>query len=348
MIDSGIDAAIRTSGAASRGSSPSSAVTWRDDRRPRHVRRRRDRGEPVQRHRDRRPRVQREAADREGRRAGLQRLAPAEVEAIRWAVDHGARVINLIGGLRDPRDPSSTRTRRSSRPRSSTRTRRACSSSRRSATGRSRPRRRGSSPTTRPRCRTCSASARSRRTARPGLLESRRAVRRHRGAGRADLLDDPAEPRRRPRRLRRTGRTPTAALRSSATGSGRRSPRRRSPLPRRCCSASTRSSRPTRSSGCSSERADDEPVAPAARVPGRAATRYTAGAPSTSPRRSTVLGDGTTCRRPTRYEPNDDAGASSHALLGPPRTITATLDYWDDPSTSTAITLKRGQSSSPV
>jgi hypothetical protein len=31
-----------------------------------------------------------------------------------------------------------------------------------------------------------------------------------------------------------------------------------------------------------------------------------------------------------RYEPNDDAGPSAHALPPLPRTIDATLDYWDD------------------
>jgi subtilisin family serine protease len=33
---------------------------------------------------------------------------------------------------------------------------------------------------------------------------------------------------------------------------------------------------------------------------------------------------------PDHYEPNDDAGAFAHALPPLPRTITATLDYWDD------------------
>jgi subtilisin family serine protease len=33
---------------------------------------------------------------------------------------------------------------------------------------------------------------------------------------------------------------------------------------------------------------------------------------------------------PDRYEPNDDAGSWSHALPPLPRTITASLDYWDD------------------
>jgi subtilisin family serine protease len=33
---------------------------------------------------------------------------------------------------------------------------------------------------------------------------------------------------------------------------------------------------------------------------------------------------------PDRYEPNDDAGSAAHALPPLPRTIDATLDYWDD------------------
>jgi hypothetical protein len=42
------------------------------------------------------------------------------------------------------------------------------------------------------------------------------------------------------------------------------------------------------------------------------------------------------------YEPNDDAGIEAHAF-GPPRTISATLDYWDDPFDVYAIKLARGQ-----
>ena len=33
---------------------------------------------------------------------------------------------------------------------------------------------------------------------------------------------------------------------------------------------------------------------------------------------------------PDRYEPNDDAGPWAHALPPLPRTISASLDYWDD------------------
>jgi subtilisin family serine protease len=44
---------------------------------------------------------------------------------------------------------------------------------------------------------------------------------------------------------------------------------------------------------------------------------------------------------PDAYEPNDDAGADA-APFGPPRTITATLDYWDDPTDVYSIKLAKG------
>jgi subtilisin family serine protease len=43
-----------------------------------------------------------------------------------------------------------------------------------------------------------------------------------------------------------------------------------------------------------------------------------------------LLGDGTALPAVDHYEPNDDAGVWSHALPPLPRTIDATLDYWDD------------------
>ncbi len=44
-----------------------------------------------------------------------------------------------------------------------------------------------------------------------------------------------------------------------------------------------------------------------------------------------------------RYEPNDDAGPWSHALPPLPRTIQATLDYWDDQTDVYRVRLHRGQ-----
>jgi Subtilase family len=43
-----------------------------------------------------------------------------------------------------------------------------------------------------------------------------------------------------------------------------------------------------------------------------------------------LLGDGSALPPVDHYEPNDDAGVWSHALPPLPRTIDATLDYWDD------------------
>jgi subtilisin family serine protease len=46
---------------------------------------------------------------------------------------------------------------------------------------------------------------------------------------------------------------------------------------------------------------------------------------------------------PDRYEPNDDAGPWSHALPPLPRTIDATLDYWDDNTDVYRVHLERGR-----
>jgi hypothetical protein len=53
------------------------------------------------------------------------------------------------------------------------------------------------------------------------------------------------------------------------------------------------------------------------------------------------LTDGTQLPRPDRYEPNDNAGTWARHF-GPPRAITATLDYWDDQVDVYAITLRKG------
>jgi hypothetical protein len=46
--------------------------------------------------------------------------------------------------------------------------------------------------------------------------------------------------------------------------------------------------------------------------------------------------------KPDLFEPNDNAGASAHAF-GPPRTIGASLDYWDDPIDVYSIKLTKGR-----
>ena len=57
----------------------------------------------------------------------------------------------------------------------------------------------------------------------------------------------------------------------------------------------------------------------------------------------TMLTDGTKLPAPDHYEPNDDAGPWSHALPPLPRTIGASLDYWDDNVDVYHLYLQRGQ-----
>jgi subtilisin family serine protease len=57
----------------------------------------------------------------------------------------------------------------------------------------------------------------------------------------------------------------------------------------------------------------------------------------------TLLGDGTALPPADRYEPNDDAGVWSHALPPLPRTIGATLDFWDDNVDVYRVHLSKGQ-----
>ena len=56
----------------------------------------------------------------------------------------------------------------------------------------------------------------------------------------------------------------------------------------------------------------------------------------------TLLGDGTRLPAADAYEPNDDAGTAAHPF-GIPRTISATLDYWDDPIDVYSIRLAKGE-----
>jgi len=57
----------------------------------------------------------------------------------------------------------------------------------------------------------------------------------------------------------------------------------------------------------------------------------------------TMLTNGTPLPPADHYEPNDDAGPWSHAVPPLPRTIAATLDYWDDDADVYRITLRKGQ-----
>jgi subtilisin family serine protease len=57
----------------------------------------------------------------------------------------------------------------------------------------------------------------------------------------------------------------------------------------------------------------------------------------------TLLTNGNGLPAPDHYEPNDDAGPWSHALPPLPRTISASLDWWDDDVDVYRVTLKRGQ-----
>jgi hypothetical protein len=56
----------------------------------------------------------------------------------------------------------------------------------------------------------------------------------------------------------------------------------------------------------------------------------------------TMLDAGKAMPLPDKYEPNDNAGPWAHAF-GPPRKIEATLDYWDDQRDVYKITLDKGQ-----
>ena len=57
----------------------------------------------------------------------------------------------------------------------------------------------------------------------------------------------------------------------------------------------------------------------------------------------TLLTTGVGLPAPDHYEPNDDAGPWSHALPPLPRTIAASLDYWDDNVDVYRVSVKKGQ-----
>ena len=96
---------LRRPDRATRGASSAAARTS-TTRGARHVRRRRDRGEARQRHRDRGHRVRAQLLVAKVVEPDGTISLPAEADAIRWAADNGAQVINLsLGGVRDPLHP---------------------------------------------------------------------------------------------------------------------------------------------------------------------------------------------------------------------------------------------------
>ena len=263
--------------------------------------------EPVQQRRHRRARVQRAADDREGRRRRRQRLASRR-----------GRRDPLGGRQRRARDqPQPRRRARPARPeprhllaaRAGGRRVRVLEGRRRRRRGRQRAA--VARDAVELRALPGGAAARDRRQRDPPgrlgarLLEPRRRLQRPRGAGRRDLLDDPAEPGRRldgrrapispysdcgpvrvPRRDRHVVR--------GAAGLGRRG----APARRR-----TRRSSPDQVAWLLERSADDATPATGCAQCARAATGSPAGARSTCTRRSTSSTDGRLPpRRPLRAE----------------------------------------------
>ena len=162
------------------------------------------------------------------------------------------------------------------------------------------------------------------------LLEPRRRLQRSRGARRRDLLDHPDAAWSTRSRGASTCRTPNCGpfefqrrdrhvLRGSAgLRGGGAAPRRRI---RRCA--------PSRSRGCSSGAPTTPTRPPAARMCPAGRDRFTGWGTLDVESALTRLTTGP-LPPPDHYEPNDDAGPWAHALPPLPRTIEATLDYWDD------------------
>ena len=90
--------------------------------------------------------------------------------------------------------------------------------------------------------------------------------------------------------------------------------------------------------------ADDDTAATGCAVcpPGRDA--YTGWGTLDVLRSLTALTDGSPLPAPDRLEPNDDAGPWAHSLPPLPRTIAASLDYWDDNIDVYRVHLNRGAS----
>ena len=156
----------------------------------------------------------------------------------------------------------------------------------------------------------------------------------------------PAEPRRASCGLCRPPLLRLRFVRVSRMRSARRSPRRRCRPRRRCCSARTLRSPPDQVSWLLERSADDaSPLTGCTECPvGR--DQFTGWGRLDVLAALTLLGDGTALPAPDRYEPNDDAGPSAHALPPLPRTIDASLDYWDDNIDVYRIHLERRLSAS--
>ena len=274
---------------------------------------------------------------------------PAEVAAIHWAVDNGARVINLsLGGVRDPLNPQLD----TYSPLEQAAVEYAYAQGRRRRR-RGRQRAAVAGDAVAVRRLSGGAAARDRRQRDPPgrlgarLLEPRRRLRRHRRARGRDLLDDPAEPRRRragcadtpysdcgPFEFRDAIGTSFAAPQVSAAAA--------------LLLGQDPTLTPDQVAWLLERSADDASAATGcSAVPGGPRRVHRLG-PLDVLAALTMLGDGTQLPPPDRYEPNDDAGPSAHALPPLPRTIKATLDYWDDQIDVYRVHLKRGSGSSPA
>ena len=175
----------------------------------------------------------------------------------------------------------------------------------------------------------------------PGVLEPRRDLRRHGRAGRQHLLDDSAEPLRLPgcadgpysdcgpTEFRDAIGTSFAAPQVSAAAA--------------LILGQDPSLKPDQVSWLLERSAADESAANGCPQcpPGRDA--YTGWGRLDVQAALTDLTTGTPLPPPDRYEPNDDAGSFAHALPPLPRTISATLDYWDDQIDVYRVVLKKGQ-----
>ena len=270
----------------------------------------------------------------------------AEAEAITWAVDQGAQVINLsLGGVRDPDDPSARHVlaARARRDRL-----RVLEGRGRRVGGRQRRRLAGDAVELRRLAGGAAARDRRRRAApgrlRPGVLEPRPALRRPRRARRRHLLDDPAQPDRPDaRRVHGIPYSDCGPPDSTATRSARRSPRRRSSAAAALLLGvdPTLTARPGRvAARALGDRRHRPPAAAKCMQRPRLADR--AGAGSTCSPRSRRSAEDAASRRPDAYEPNDDAGRrrtrSGRRARSPPRSTTGTTR-----PTSTSIKLAKGE-----